>query len=74
MSGLKINFDKSEAYVTRGSLEDRLRATHIMNYRLGTLSIKYLGMSLTNKHLTIEDFLFITDRVATRVQPWVGKY
>lgn len=74
MSGLKINYDKSEAYVTKGSLEDRLRAAHILNCRLGTLPIKYLGMPLTNKHLTIEDFLFITDRVAQRVEPWVGKY
>lgn len=40
MSGLKINFDKSESYVTRGSLEDRLRAAHIMNCRLGALPIK----------------------------------
>lgn len=31
MSGLKINYDKSEATITGGDLEDALRATHMMN-------------------------------------------
>lgn len=72
--GLKINFDKSDAFVTRGTLEDKLRVAHMMNCKLGSFPINYLGVPLTNKHLTIEDFLFITDRVSGRVEAWVGRY
>lgn len=34
MSGLKINFDKSEAIVMGCDLEDQLWAAHMMNCRL----------------------------------------
>lgn len=54
MSGLKINFDKSEAYVISDSLEEKLRAVHMMNCKLGCLPIKYLGMLLIYQHLTIQ--------------------
>ena len=46
----------------------------MMNCQLRTLPIKYLGMSLTNCHLTIEDFEFIMDRVGKRCEPWIGKH
>jgi hypothetical protein len=35
MSGLKINFDKSEAMIVGCKLEDQLRVAHMMNYKLG---------------------------------------
>lgn len=71
MLGLKINYEKSEAFVTGGDLEEQLCAAQMMNMnrKLGTLLIKYLGMSLTNCHLRIEDFEFIMNRVGKRYKP-----
>jgi hypothetical protein len=73
ISGLKINFDKSVAFVTGGTLEDKLWVAHMMNCKLGSLPINHLGLPLANKHLPIEDFLFITDMVSGRVEAWVGR-
>ena len=40
MSGLKINFDKSEANVMGGDLESQLRAAHMMNCEMGSIPMK----------------------------------
>ena len=49
MSGLKINFHKSEAFATGGDLESQLRAAHMMNCELGSIPIKYLGMPISER-------------------------
>lgn len=43
MSGLKINFEKSETIFTGGDLESQLRASNMMNCKLGTIPMNYLG-------------------------------
>lgn len=73
MSGLKINFEKSEAFVTGGDLESQLRTAHMMNCELGTIPMKYLGMPISSRALTMGDFDPIVENVAGRVEPWQGK-
>lgn len=72
MSGLKINFDKSEAMVVGCELEEQLRAAHMMNCKLEDLLIKYLGMIISNKALRIQDFESVVKKVADGVEPWHG--
>lgn len=74
MSRLKINFDKSEAMVLGCDREDQLRAAHMMNCKLRSLPIKYLGMLVSNKVVRVEDFDLVVDKVAGRVEPSQGVY
>lgn len=73
MSGLKINFDKSEAFVTGGDLKSQLRVAHMMNCELGSIPIKYLGMPISARALSIMEFDLVVGKVADRVEPWQGK-
>lgn len=40
MSGLKINFAKSEAFITGGDPESQLQAAHMINCELGSTLLK----------------------------------
>ena len=73
MLGLKINFDKSEAFVTGGDLESQLRAAHMMNCELGSIPFKYLGIPFSDRALSMVDFEPMVDKAAKRVEPWQGK-
>jgi hypothetical protein len=46
MSGLKINYQKSEIMVVGASKEESSYITNMLNCREGTLPIKYLGIPL----------------------------
>ena len=74
MSGLKINFEKSEAMVTGGDLESQLRAAHMMNCELGSIPMKYLGMPVSARALTMGELQPVVDKTATRVELWQGKF
>ena len=47
MSGLKINFDKSEVVVLGFSEEEQQRIADNLNCRLSSFPISYLGMPLS---------------------------
>lgn len=46
LSGLKINFSKSEAILTGSSDVEALRVENLLNCNLGAFPFKYLGMSI----------------------------
>lgn len=73
MSGLKINFERSEAVVTGGDLESQFGAAHMMNCKMGSAPIAYVGMPISNQALRISDFDPIVEKVANKVEPWEGK-
>lgn len=47
MSGMKINFDKSEVF-TVGLDEDEQQVVEALNCKLGSFPMKYLGMSVSD--------------------------
>jgi hypothetical protein len=51
MSGLKINFHKSEVFVFGAVQQERERMANMLNCSLGTLSMKYLGISISDGRL-----------------------
>jgi hypothetical protein len=44
MSGLKINYQKSEVLVIGGSEEDQTKVAGMFNCNIGHLPMKYLGV------------------------------
>ena len=69
MSGLKINFDKSEVVVLGYSEEDRRRIADNLNCRFSTFPITYLDMPLSGSCLQNRNFDPIVGRVASRSEP-----
>jgi hypothetical protein len=74
MSGLKINFDKSEAIVTGFSKVEQCRVAAALNCKLGSFPFRYLGLPMSDKRLTVADWFFLTEKVGHRVDPWQGLY
>jgi hypothetical protein len=58
MSGLRINY-KSEVMVIGGSNEDQVRVDEAFNCKLASLPMKYLGVMVSNKHITISDLAHV---------------
>ena len=55
MSGLKINFDKSEVVVTGVTGVEMRRVANMLNCKLGTFPIKYLGLPVSDRRLCVAD-------------------
>lgn len=73
MSGLKVNFDKSKVVVMGCDEENQMRAAYMMNCKLGSFPITYVGHPFAPWKLTTADFRSLTKKVANRVEPWKGK-
>uniref|UniRef100_A0A8I6X0D4 Reverse transcriptase domain-containing protein n=1 Tax=Hordeum vulgare subsp. vulgare TaxID=112509 RepID=A0A8I6X0D4_HORVV len=74
MSGLKINFDKSEVVVLGYSEVDQLRIVDNLNCKLATFPISYLGMPLAESRILVSGFDPLVGRVASRAEPWCGRF
>jgi hypothetical protein len=70
MSGLKINFNKSEVVVLGRDLREQTRVANLLNCRLGQFPINYLGLPVSNKRLRVSDWDTLTGKVGHRVDPW----
>jgi hypothetical protein len=56
LSGLKINFHKTEVYVFGFEYSEKLRLANMLNCASGELPMKYLGIPVSDKILTINAF------------------
>jgi len=74
VSGLKINFHKSEL-ICFGDAHDSLEAyMDLFACKQGTLSIKYLGIPIHYKKLRNSDWKSIEERFEKRLSSWKGKH
>jgi hypothetical protein len=74
MSGLKINFSKSEAVVTGVTEPKKLRVANMLNCSLVNFPISYLGLPVSDKKLLVSDWEFLTAKMGHRVDPWQGLF
>lgn len=74
MSGLKINFNKSEAVVTGVNDTERLRVADNLKCKLWSLPMSYLGLPVSDKALSVVDWHFLMEKVGHRVDPWQGLF
>ena len=54
MSGLKINFHKSEVIVMNATADGQLRVATMLNCKLGSFLFTYLELPISDRKLTIE--------------------
>ena len=63
MSGLKINFYKSEVFVFGVDKEEQQHVADSFNCKVGTLPMKYLGIFMSDKKLLASNFEFLPGKV-----------
>jgi hypothetical protein len=74
MLGLKINYHKSEPYIFDRTEEQGVRIANILNCRLSSLPLKYLGIPISEGKLRIPDLTSVTsEKMAKRIHPWKGE-
>jgi hypothetical protein len=74
LSGLKINFHKSEVFAFGVSQIEKEEMANSLNCVLGKLPMKYLGIPVSDKHLNINAFTPITQKMLKRLDPWKGRF
>ena len=57
MSGLKINFTKSEVIMLNGDIDVELAYADLFNYQTGSFPIKYLGVPVSPSRLHVKDWV-----------------
>ena len=55
MSGMKINFHKSEVIVMGGQEEEQARVANLLNCQEGAFPFTYLGFTIVDRRLSIAD-------------------
>jgi hypothetical protein len=69
MSGLRINFQKSDVLVVGGSEEDQNWAASVFNCNIGQLPFKYLGVMVNNRHMSVTDLAYVYQKVEKKLLP-----
>ncbi|WVZ51423.1 LOW QUALITY PROTEIN: hypothetical protein U9M48_002571 [Paspalum notatum var. saurae] len=67
LSGLKINFQKSELFCY-GEAKD-----FIFGYGVGNLPFRYLGIPMNHKKLSNKDLKQVEERFQKKLSGWIGK-
>src|SRR3954471_14786858 len=74
MSGLKINFDKSDVMVMGYSPSESLAITNRLNCRLGSFPTSYLGTPISDSRLSAADLRPTVSKLQSRCEPWQGRW
>ena len=68
MSGLKINFDKSEVLLINGDDEKTLQYADLFNCQIGSFPIKYLGVPVSPSRLHVADWNPLIEKMRKSLQ------
>lgn len=74
MSGMKINYQKSEAYVLGVDKEEEIRIANMFNCKVGTMPFTYLGLPMHCEKVGMKEFRLIIQKVEKRLQTWKSGY
>lgn len=74
LTGLKINYHKSEVFVFGVSQGEKYDMDNMLNCVLVELPMKYLGIPISYKLLNMEAFNPLTQKMIKGLDPWKGKF
>jgi hypothetical protein len=74
MSGLKLNFNKSEVIVMGRSPTRQQTIADYLNCKLGEFPFMYLGLPISDRKLSMDQWLFLVRKLAAKVEPWWDKF
>lgn len=73
MSGLKINFLKSEIFSVGADDETMRNYAEMFNCEIGSFPIKYFGMPVSYAGLKGNDWLFVDDKFTSHGETWISE-
>jgi hypothetical protein len=73
MSGLRINFHKSEVMVLGITSQEQSRTANMLNCKQGPVPFTYLGLPIRERAITTTDLGPVMMKLARKAYPWIGK-
>ena len=73
LSGLNINFHKSELFCFGRAKEEQQAYKELFGCELGSLPFTYLGIPIHHRKLTSKEWKSIEDRFEKKLSYWKGK-
>jgi hypothetical protein len=73
LSGLKINFYKSEIFCFGKAKEDESDYKHLFGCEIGSLPFKYLGIPIHYRKLLNGEWKLVEARFESKLACWIGK-
>jgi len=67
MSGLRINYNKSEVFGVCLEEQEQLEIAQMLNCRVGTFPMKYLGIPVSDTKLTKSDLNVVAEKIENRL-------
>jgi hypothetical protein len=74
LSGMKINFHKSEVIVMGADEAEQARVARLLNCKKGKFPFTYLGFTMSDHKLSIADLEPLVASVGKRAAPWQGRF
>jgi hypothetical protein len=74
LSGLKINFHKSEIFCFGQAKDYELQSEQLFRCKKWEYPFKYLGISMHYRRLNNKDWAMIEERIEKKLSSWKGKY
>ena len=73
LSGLKINFHKSEIFCYGAAKESEQEYERLFGCKIGNLPFKYLGIPMHHRRLSNKDWGCIEEKFQKKLSSWKGK-
>lgn len=74
MSGLNISLEKSTLFIAGVSEENERDILSCFPLASGTLPVRYLGLPLLTKRMTVSDYLPLVEKIRKLMSSWTGRF
>ncbi|WZZ59978.1 hypothetical protein YC2023_060085 [Brassica napus] len=74
MSGLKISLEKSTLFLAGFTSQKREELMNHFPFGAGKLPVRYLGLPLLTKGMTVTDFIPLVEKIRKRIGIWSGRF
>ena len=74
MSGLKISLEKSTLYIAGTTHNQQEEILNSFPFAFGLFPVRYLGLPLLTKRMTVTDYLPLIEKTRKRMSSWTGRF
>lgn len=74
LSGLNISLEKSTLFLAGVKAEDSVAILDQFPFEAGTLPVRYLGLPLLTKKMTVQDYSRLISQIRARISSWTARH
>lgn len=74
ISGLRISLAKSTLFLAGVSMDQRNSVLARFPFESGTLPVRYLGLPLLTKRMTVADYTPLLEKIKARISSWTNRF